>query len=296
MAIPEIFIIDEGGILMNAAITLTPEESRRLIAKAIVKMEVVNKALKMGTIALPLCSSAGYVAEELLGQPINLEHYFCGFIHANGWCRLSPELRQKGKGQLIIQNGKPIWLDFPRESILGYISNLGPNDVVIKSGNIIDADGNVGVLVGDPDGGEAGRYLPHIIAKGINSIVPMTINKTLPIRLDDLVRNMGTKNLSRQRTYGLTCGMLPWYGTVVTEIESFKWLTGVEAFPCGAGGFGSGAGCVSFFLQGEEKAIGEVWKLVKNIKGEPSLKDWDGDCKKCSSQQTDSPLTCSTRR
>lgn len=281
---------------MKAAITLSPEESRRLIAKAIVEMDVVKEALEKGTIALPLCSSAGYVAEEIMGKSINIGHYYCGFIHDDGWCRLAPELRQEGRGELIFRQGEPIWLDFPRESILKYIADMGPDDVVVKSGNVIDVDGRIGILVGDPDGGEAGRYLPHIISKGIKSIVPMTINKTLPVHLDDLINNMGTKAIKRRWSYGLTCGMLPWHGIVVTEIEAFKWLTEVEALPCGAGGFGSGAGSVSFFLQGEEESIAKAWKLVREVKGEPILEDWAGDCENCSAQDADSPLTCSTRR
>ncbi|HZJ76853.1 MAG TPA: hypothetical protein VFC70_04005 [Oscillospiraceae bacterium] len=281
---------------MKAAVTLTPEESRRLIAKAVVQMDVVKRAKETGIIALPLCSTAGFVAEEIIGEQINLEHYYCGFIHADGWCRLAPEVREPGRGQLIIVKGEPKWLDFPKESIRDYIAELGPNDVVVKSGNIIDADGKVGMLVGDPDGGEAGRYLHHIISKGINSIVPMTINKTLPVQLDDLVNGMGTKVLQRKHTYGLTCGVLPWFGTIVTEIESFKWLTGADALPCGAGGFGSGAGCVSFLLQGPEVYVENAWNLVREIKGEPILKTWPGDCKQCSAQTPESPLTCSARR
>jgi hypothetical protein len=141
----------------------------------------------------------------------------------------------------------------------------------------------VGVLVGDADGGEAGRYLPHILARGIQSIVPMTISKALPVRLDEIAAGMGTqaKTVDPKRTYGVTCGMLPWPGTVVTEIEAFQWLAGASALPISAGGFGSGAGCVSFLLGGSEEAVDRAWRLVADIKGEPPLRTLTGNCRTC---------------
>lgn len=280
---------------MNAAVTLTPEESRRLIARAIAGMDVIRKAMKVGTIGLAMCSSAGYVAEELLGQKMDLSAYACGFIHADGWCYVAPERRGPGKGQLIIRRGIATWLDFPRESLADLIADMGPGDVIIKSGNVLDTEGRVGILVGDADGGEAGRYLSHIQARGITSVVPMTIAKALPVSLDNVTRRLGSKakSIDKRRAYGVACGMLPWPGTVVTELEAFQWLSGAEALPIAAGGYGSGAGCVSFYLEGPGDAVDKAWKLVHGIKGEPPLKELFGVCKTCEIYKEEA---CSARR
>jgi hypothetical protein len=282
---------------MKATVTLTPEESRRFIAWAVAEMDIVKKAMKDRIIALSLCTSSGYVAEELLGQKIDMTLYCCGYIHEDGWCYMPPDSRVGPKtGELILKKGKPIWLRFPEESISDYISGMGPEDVIVKSGNVRDSEGRVGCLLGDPDGGEAGRYIPHILGKGIKLIVPTTINKTLPVHLDQLTSSMGTKAIQKKYSYGLVCGMMPLPGIVVTEIEAFKWLSHVEALPVAAGGFGSGAGCVSFLLQGAEEDVKKAWKLVGKVKGEPSLKDLIRNCRDCAAPTAASPLTCSTRR
>ncbi len=282
---------------MKATVTLTPEESRRLIARAVAQMDVVKSAMRKGVIGLGLCTSSGYVAEELLGKKIDMTLYCCGYIHKDGWCYMPPENRVGANtGELIFLDGEPKWLRFPEESISNYISKMGPQDVIVKSGNIRDIEGRVGSLLGDPDGGEAGRYLPHILAKGITLIVPTTINKTLPVRLDQLLGAMGTKAIPKKYSYGLICGMLPLPGIVVTEIEAFKWLANVEALPVAAGGFGSGAGCVSFLLRGSEDEVDDGWSLVGKIKGEPRLEDLVRECRTCAAPTPASPLTCSTRR
>ena len=58
---------------MKAMVTLTSEESKRLIAKSIVQMEAVQRAKEEAFIGFSLCTSCGYVIQELLGeQSINL--------------------------------------------------------------------------------------------------------------------------------------------------------------------------------------------------------------------------------
>ncbi len=278
-----------------AAVTLTPEESRRLIAKAIAGMDVVKRAMREGTIGLAMCSSAAFVAEELLGRKVNRDLYCCGFIHEDGWCWVHPEARGTEGRQLLLRRGTPRWLDYPRETIADYIQAMGPGDIIVKSGNVLDREGKVGVLVGDLDGGEAGRYAPYIQSGGLTSIVPMTISKALPVRLERITAGMGTKAkvIDRKRTYGVACGMLPWPGTVVTELEAFKWLADAEALPVAAGGFDTGAGCVSFLLQGSEDSVDRAWRLVRGIKGEPRLRNLVGECKTCEVYAAES---CSARR
>ena len=195
---------------MKATVTLTPEESRRIIALAVADMDIVKKAMKKGLVGLTLCTSSGYIAEELLGKKIDMMLYCCGYIHSNGWCYTPPDSRVGPEtGELVFKDGKPIWLKFPDESISDFISKMGPQDVIVKSGSVLDSEGKVGCLLGDPDGGEAGRYIPHVLGKGITLIVPTTINKTLPVRLDQLIGQMGTKAIQRKYSYGLVCGMMP---------------------------------------------------------------------------------------
>jgi hypothetical protein len=53
---------------MQTMVTLTAEESLRLIAQAIVALKAVKYARQKGFIGFSLCTSAAYIIQELLGK------------------------------------------------------------------------------------------------------------------------------------------------------------------------------------------------------------------------------------
>ena len=71
---------------------------------------------------------------------------------------------------------------------------------------------------------------------------------------------------------GLTVNVMPTMGKVVTEIEAFKILAGVEAVNIGAGGVSGAEGARVFLLKGDEEAVKNAFNLVKSVKGEPPYK------------------------
>lgn len=253
----------------RALVTLTSEESKRLIAKGIAALPVVQKAREKGIIGLCVCSSARYVAEELLREPLPASApYICGFVSRHGLFAVSDD---KAGKQLVLVNGEAVWLDWPKENITKYIKCMDAHDVIIKSGNILDPNRKVGTLVGESNGGEYGKYLPYILARGITLIVPMTLNKSVPYPLDEIVLEIGITKISPRRTHGKPCGMLPMPGLVVTECDALKTLTGVRALPVAMGGIGDGQGTVTLLLFGQEKGVENAWSLIESIKGEPPL-------------------------
>jgi hypothetical protein len=254
----------------RALVTLTSEESKRLIAKGIAALPIVQKAKEQGIIGLCICSSARYVAEELLQEPLPASTpYFCGFVSRDGLFAVPDG--EVGK-QLILVDGKAVWLDWPKENITKYIKSMDAHDVIIKSGNILDPRRQAGTLVGLSNGGEYGRYLPYILARGITLIVPMTLNKSVPYLLDEVMLEMGITKFSPDRVHGEPCGMLPLPGLVVTECDALETLTGVRSLPAAMGGFGDAQGTVTLLLIGEEQGVEQAWSLVESIKGEPQLK------------------------
>jgi hypothetical protein len=68
---------------------------------------------------------------------------------------------------------------------------------------------------------------------------------------------------------------------VVTEIEAFKILAGVEAAHVASGGIGESAGAVVLVIQGDEADVKKAIELVESIKGEPTLPGFKGTCEKC---------------
>jgi hypothetical protein len=253
----------------RALVTLTSEESKRLIAKGIVALPIVQKAREKGIIGLCICSSARYVAEELLREPLpNSAPYICGFVSRQGLYAVPDE--EAGK-QLVLVDGEAVWLDWPKENMTKFIKRMDSNDVIIKSGNILDPNRKAGTLVGLPNGGEYGKYLPYILALGITLIVPMTLNKSVPYHLDEIVLEMGITKISPGRAHGEPCGMLPLPGLVVTECDALEILTGVRALPVAMGGIGDSQGTVTLLLIGQEQGVENAWSLIESLKGEPPL-------------------------
>jgi hypothetical protein len=245
------------------------------------KTEVVKRAKESGIIGLARCTSCGYVAEELLGRKLeSLGAYCSGFIVARGACALQGEYQEK---LLVLDKGKETWLDYTEGNVSKYIDQMDCDDVIIKSGSVLDPTGHAGCLVAAPDAGEIGAYLPHIMARGITFIVPMTLNKTVAFPLDRIMSSLGISNLSEERCQGLLCGMMPMPGIVVTEIDAIRQLTGAEALPIAVNGIGSGAGTVLLLIEGSKDQVDKTWELTQAIKkkGEPSLQDPPSPCDDC---------------
>ena len=278
---------------MKALVTLTSEESKRLIAKAIAKMPAVLKAREKGIIGFTVCTSAAFAAEEVIGEPLDLAKYCCGFVHANGMCFEHPDENTR---ELVLVEGRQTWLDWPAENISQFLERMGPEDVIIKSGNVLGTDGRAAALMASPDGGEFGKCLPYIYAAGIELIVPMTLNKSLHVDIDELASMAGAKRLDSKWTYGLTVGIMPLPGRVVTEIEALEILAGVQALPLSTGAFGTGEGAVSILIRGDDSRVEKAWELIRAIKGEPKLNHTLPECKNCEAPRPDSGNRCRTRR
>jgi len=279
---------------MQAMVTLTAEESLRLIAKSVAALKAVKYAKQKGFIGFSLCTSAAFIIQELLGnQSVDPAKYCCGFIYTKGSCSVPPKHREK---LLLLEKGKPHWLNFPEENLTPYFDLMGANDIIVKSGNVLDPNGKAGTLVASPDGGEAGAYLPHIAARGIQLIVPMPLTKTVPFPLEEILPYMGISKFKSDRVHGMSCGMMALPGQVVTEIDAFDILFGVKAIPAAMGGVGSGAGTVTLVLAGEDQAVESAWQAVKQIKGEKKLSNFFSSCKDCLNGKLKSGnARCSTR-
>ena len=90
---------------MHVQITFTPAESKRLIAKAVVKLGDVKKAFKNGIIVIGVGTTNAYVAEQLLGRNIERERFVAGVVLPKGTYVLPSEKRLK---EIIIRKGKII--------------------------------------------------------------------------------------------------------------------------------------------------------------------------------------------
>ena len=245
---------------MNASIVLTPAASKRLIARGVAAHPTVTRAMRDGRIVIARGTTNAFVAEELLGQPIDRGAYAAGFIDRL-W---NVNARVGDMKEILLERGRPATGD--PEKIL---ASLGAGDVLIKGGNAIDPWGVVGVLLASPSGGTVGRYVPSAVARGVDIIIPISLSKSIHTSVVDLSQEMGSGRISLHS--GLACGLYPLHGQLITEVEAMRLVADVDAVHVASNGVGAGHGSVSLFLYGEEEEVKRAFALAEELVGETDV-------------------------
>jgi hypothetical protein len=256
---------------MKAQITLTPSESKRLIAKALLKHVKIKKALSEGIIVINLGSTNAYVAEELLQKEIQKERFIAGMIDKKGACVVPGNKRVTS---IVLRNGR-----ISEEDPEKITRAMGPDDVFVKGANAIDADGKAWVMLASETGGTLGRVLGTLMARGVSVIVPVGLEKLVPDYLDEVAPKAGIYNIDFST--GAPVGILPVLGEVITEKEAFKLLGDVDVYVIGGGGIGGGEGSYTFLIEGSDETVKDIFQGVKDIKGEKNIASVRGSCSSC---------------
>lgn len=267
---------------MRAIFVLTPSESKRLIAKAVARMEEVQRARLEDFIFIAQGSTNACVAEEILGKPIDTDVYLSGLITRGVLCVTydleKPPLLLLEKGEL-----KP-----PPPTMTELLKDFGPGSIFIKGANAVDPEGNVGILMASPEGGTIGYALGILQARGVKLIVPVGLEKLIPsVRRAASHCGQGTLYYSQ----GKRVGMMPLVNaTVVTEIEALRILTGVEAVHLASGGVNGSEGAVVLVADGSKENLDKAIELTESLKGLPPLKPRKGVCEECGPAPPAPPL------
>jgi hypothetical protein len=151
--------------------------------------------------------------------------------------------------------------------------------VLIKGGNCIDAQGQVGVVSAGFDGGTMGATLGTVVSQGLKYIVPIGLEKLIP-SVDKAIAASGARTFDFSIGANFGIFKVP-NAVVVTEIEALKILAGVEATHVASGGIGEAAGAVSLVIEGEDGNVKLAIDIVESIKGEPTLLGFKGNCENC---------------
>ncbi|NJE55242.1 hypothetical protein [Thermococcus sp. 21S9] len=257
--------------MKRALVTLTPPESKRLIAKAVVAMPEVQRALKKGFVYIATGTTAAYIAEEILGEEIEKEKWTIGTI-SNGRTCVTP--KKTWPKHLVLYRGEPF--DDPQEAL----RRMGPKDVFIKGANAIDINWNVAVFAAAPDGGTIGKTFGWTITKGVFTITPVSLEKFVPTPVEESAKLTGIYSFDWGT--GLYAALVPIpHSHPVTEVEAYKILAGVEAVPIASGGAGGAEGSITLVLQGDDEAMERAREITRAVKGEPPLKPYTEDCSVC---------------
>lgn len=258
--------------MKRALVTLTPSESKRLIAKAVVAMPEVQHALKHGFVYIATGTTAAYIAEEILGEKLEKEKWTVGTISRGRTCVTAKKTWPK---HLVLHKGKP----FEGEPVEA-LREMGREDVFIKGANAIDINWNVAVFAAAPDGGTIGRTFGWTITKGVFTITPISLEKFVPTPVEESAKLTGIYSFDWGT--GLYAALVPIpHAHPVTEVEAYRILAGVEAIPIAAGGAGGAEGSVTLVLEGEDDDMEKAREITKAVKGEPPLKPYTEDCSIC---------------
>jgi hypothetical protein len=263
---------------MRALFVFTPAESKRLIGKAVAKMEEVKRALKKANIMIGHGSTNVYVLEEMLGKEKLLElmnpSFFLSGILVRG--TLCSTLGSEKPPIILLKKGV---ITAPPETMSEMLRDFKSDSVVIKGASAVDPEGNAGAFVAHPEGGTIGWSIGTILARGIRLITPVGLEKLVP-SVKQSISSCGQESLDYVQ--GKKVGMIPLSNAkVVTEIEAMKILTGVEAKHVASGGVSGSEGSVVLAVEGSREAVHKSIRLVESFKGEMPLNFRKGICEIC---------------
>lgn len=249
-------------------VILSPYGSRRLIAKAVAKLPAVENALRNGRIIIATGSSTGYVAEELLGETIVKENFVSGHIYGGEtWGApknpdyIFPFVIHKGQ-RLLVK---------PEDALAEFTAA----DVFVKGANAVDPEYRTAVFNSNDMGGTMGWCMGAINARGAQLVMPVGLEKLVP-SVPAAARLAGTTAL--KYAMGQKIGMVPVVtATVVTEIQAFALLFGVDACLAGGGGIAGAEGSVVLLLEGADADIAKAFAFAAALKGEKPLARPNGE-------------------
>ena len=265
---------------MSVLVSLTPSESKRLIAKGVAAHPLAKKAMVDGRIMISSGTTTGYVLEELTGEKIDIVKFPCG-VSTQGLICQTPDDRIR---TAMIEKGSLQEHDMELseyEEISKYASMLGSGDVYIKGANAVDAEGKAGFLLAHPTGGNVTTVLPKVYAQGVKFIIPVGLEKLIP-SVDEAQKNMLGIN-EYTYTFGRGCGFVTVNnGVIVNEITAIEILTGGRAVHVASGGIGGSEGAVTLVVHFDnDEQEQQCIQLLNSVKNEPALGIWKKKCGDC---------------
>lgn len=259
-------------MMSSVEVVLTPTESKRLLARAVLNRDEVKRALQEGMLMIHPSSTSMFMLEELGLKVHDQGIWICGHISPKGLCisRGIIDHRARTPGfnsamypyELVIRKGK--LASFEESTLAPVLEQITENDVYVKGVNAIDPDGRVGVLLaGRSTGGSVGLAVKKHRDVKFKIIIPVGLEKRIPIPLRQAIK--AAKDVKKAQ--GIPCSLWRLHGTIITEIEAFKQLFDVEAIPISAGGVCGAEGCIVWVLRGEEGNVDKAYHFCEQIHG-----------------------------
>jgi hypothetical protein len=258
---------------MLAQVVLTTAESKKLIAKAVARLEFVEQAAKNGIVALHPSSSTYFIVEEITGSKPKTNYWVCGVVTPRGMCvemamvlgsGLTPKEESTNPGDLqgtwVIEKGQ----FGGQEKLSSLLYRMTSSDVYVKGVNALDREGNVGILFGLE--GSMGYIQAARKKRNFTIIYPAGLEKLIPLSVKDAARE--AKLTRYESGMGMPVGLFPCpAGVIVTEVHAIEILSGATAIPIASGGLGGAEGAITLVLKGKTDEVKKALSFIEQSKG-----------------------------
>lgn len=261
-------------------ITLLVEESKELIARAVINHRDVKESLIDGKVVLKGGTTVSRISEKIVGKPLMI----CGRITERG--TVSTLNERESPHTLLIEKNRVTNID---DILNEEFSKLTEKDIVIIGANALDVYGNTAMMAGSPGGGDIGRNMSFLYTDGVKVIIPVGIEKLIPGNINEIIKNSSRKG--KNFSYGMSVGLFPVFGEVITEVEAIQLLSEVKCQVIGAGGLDGANGSITLEIWGENEEVSRILEIIKDIKSSEikvsgdlnSLEECKAVCESCKS-------------
>jgi len=238
---------------------VTTSMGKRLIGIAMARHPTIQGVLKEGTLVIIAGTTNGYVAEEILGSLGGAEGFSRKGFRRGLTIAPGTKLGQASfPGDVVIVDGE--W--HPGKTIYDVVDSLKAGDVVLKGANAFDVQGHAAVQIVDPQGGTVMAALVALVGRRVQLMVPVGLEKRV---FEDVHLLAGRCNAPEAEGPRL----LPIPGSIFTELDAIRLMTGAEAHLIAAGGIYGAEGAAWLGITGSQEQIEAAADLIKSISGEP---------------------------
>lgn len=235
---------------------LTVNEGKWLIARAVLEMEPVQRALRSGRVVLKGGTTVSCISELLLDYPLKIS----GRMTPEG-AMPNRQYTEQAYG-ILVENGQLRGIDAEVDTLM---PGMGPGDVVIAGANLFDAQGNAAILAGSPGGFRWGRATAAMISEGARVIIPVGLEKLTPGSVTEAMKTARRQGVLYHD--GMACGLFPLVGDIVTEVEAVRLLADVEPCVIGRGGIQGAEGGTLFQVHGPAEEVEHLRAVIALCKG-----------------------------
>jgi len=246
--------------LMRIQITLTSAEGKRIIAKGIKTLPLVQRVRKRGKILMKGGTTVSAISEEICGKPMKIS----GMITPKGTLTSRFKHETPWAHAQILEGNRLIPL-YSREDWEKEIPAFTPEDLVITGANAFDSSGRAALMAASYDGGTSLRFFQTLLIEGVPFLIAAGLEKLTPGNLEEVIPLAGRKKVDF--SYGAAVGLIPVSGKLFTEVEGLESLAGVKVWVIGRGGIHGAEGSTTFLLEGTTKEIMKIDQLYQSVKG-----------------------------